>query len=497
MFIILPYSHDLAARRLPVITYGLIALNIVVFLITHYLMPGQTRDYEKQMLDLEASGTELLIAHSSTGGDPFGGLFELPELQNRAFDMEAKLEYIREKLAPMEEDSTREWVAEYDAWKAARANLAVMRVGMIPARQPSAGLLTHMFVHAGWLHILFNMWFLYLAGTALEDRWGRPMFAGFYLLAGLAAAFTHIALHAQSETPVVGASGAVAGLMGAFALRFAREKIDCVFVGWMLIKPVVRLFRAPAWGLLALWLAVQIFSALMYSGIGEEGNVAFWAHIGGFAFGLAWAAAFKLGRVEEAVIEPALMKRPEFETFEQDEDLVAAMDMMGREQFAGALERVERVLGRAPGNADARLIRAHALMGLKRREDGRAEFLTLMDAARGRADRDGLVTLYSEYRSYFPDQFPPAETLYAVGRALFDRGDADNADHVFQMLGQNAGEGGDGAGGDLAARALFYRARVRAELRGDAAGARIYAEKLLAVAPDHAWAARAREMLAK
>ncbi|AGT10088.1 rhomboid family intramembrane serine protease [Paracoccus aminophilus] len=141
------------------------------------------------------------------------------------------------------------------------------------------GLVTHMFLHAGILHIAGNMLFLWIFGDNMEDQLGHVGFLAFYLACGLAAAGAQIAVDPYSDVPMVGASGAIAGVMGGYLLMFPRARVDVVAI----IIIFIRIFTIPAWVVLSVWIGLQIFLGLS---AGPEDGVAYFAHIGGFAAGL-------------------------------------------------------------------------------------------------------------------------------------------------------------------------------------------------------------------
>lgn len=151
--------------------------------------------------------------------------------------------------------------------------------GFITDGQNMHTILTSMFLHGGWLHLAGNMLFLWIFGDNLEDSFGHIPFLVFYLLCGVAADLAHIASDPNSYIPTVGASGAIAGVMGGYLLLFPKARVDVIFFIFVFFKH----FTIPAWIVLMVWLGLQIFS-----GIGvdtSEGGVAYWAHIGGFAAG--------------------------------------------------------------------------------------------------------------------------------------------------------------------------------------------------------------------
>lgn len=143
------------------------------------------------------------------------------------------------------------------------------------------GLVTHMFLHAGLLHVGGNMLFLWVFGDNLEEQMGHVGFLLFYLACGLLAAAAQILSEPFSDVPMVGASGAIAGVMGGYLLMFPRSKIDVIAFFIIFFKR----FTLSAWVVLVLWFGAQLASGYLIPGDG--GGVAHWAHAGGFAAGLA------------------------------------------------------------------------------------------------------------------------------------------------------------------------------------------------------------------
>jgi membrane associated rhomboid family serine protease len=146
-------------------------------------------------------------------------------------------------------------------------------------------LLTTMFLHGGWLHLIANMWTLFIFGDNVEDRLGHVSFLFFYLASGIAGSFLHAYLSPHSWVPVVGASGAIAGVMGAYFLLFRRSLV-LVFIPFFFLAPIV---EVPAYIFLGVWFLLQFFSGA-FSVLGpraaQGGGVAFWAHVGGFVAGV-------------------------------------------------------------------------------------------------------------------------------------------------------------------------------------------------------------------
>jgi membrane associated rhomboid family serine protease len=156
--------------------------------------------------------------------------------------------------------------------------------GLVPARilmgDGYETILTSMFLHGGWMHLAGNMLFLWIYGDNLEGEMGHVRFLLFYLLAGLAAATLQAVADLDSQIPMVGASGAIAGVMGGYLLLFPRARVDVLFIFVIFF----RIIAIPAWVVLGIWFAIQLFSGFFTPS--DAGGVAYWAHAGGFIAGV-------------------------------------------------------------------------------------------------------------------------------------------------------------------------------------------------------------------
>jgi membrane associated rhomboid family serine protease len=177
----------------------------------------------------------------------------------------------------------------------------MMMYGMVPshvgqALQSGTGiglalqpLFTSMFIHSGWLHIIGNMWFLWIFGDNTEDALGHFGYLFFYLACGIAGGVTHVIANWGSNLPAVGASGAIAGVMGAYIILYPRARILTLIILVIFFFTV----RLPAVVVIGVWFAIQFFSGIGSLGMTQAGGVAFWAHIGGFIFGAIIGVAVK------------------------------------------------------------------------------------------------------------------------------------------------------------------------------------------------------------
>ena len=222
----IPLYDNVPTRRFPVVTVGLIVVNVLVF-----------------VYELTLSSGSLNTFFFRAGAIPY-------ELTNRVDIMPADL--VPWFLAPI----------------------------------------TAMFVHGGWLHIIFNMLFLWIFGNNVEDTMGRFRFIIFYLVCGLIATATQVAIDVSSTVPTIGASGAIAGVLGAYIVLFPRARVLSAIPIFIFIQ----LIYVPAWVLLGVWFALQAAQGLL--SMGGQSEVAFFAHIGGFVAGLVlvWVFAGRRAR---------------------------------------------------------------------------------------------------------------------------------------------------------------------------------------------------------
>jgi membrane associated rhomboid family serine protease len=225
------------------------------------------------------------------------------------------------------------------------ARLPAMQLGYKPAEGGVRNMLTSIFAHAGWLHLIGNMWFLYLVGCKLEDRWGAWQFLAFYLVAGCLAARAFGELHPGSTVPLIGASGAVAGAMGAFLVCHARTRM--IFHLYVLVIKVAR-FRVPAWVVLGLWLAEQVSMTFVEARAGSP--VAYSAHAAGFAFGTIVALMLRATGADEA-LDRASAQAAEGPGWEAHPGYVRAMEARDRSDNESARAFLHDLLRDTPDHA--------------------------------------------------------------------------------------------------------------------------------------------------
>jgi membrane associated rhomboid family serine protease len=232
---VFPYHDENETQRTPIITIALIGLNVVIWIL------------------VQGAGASLALARSV-----------------------CELGLIPGELAQAVPPGTEFPMGE----------------GLVcltdPGRQTSH-LFTSMFLHGSWMHLLGNMWFLWLFGNNIEDSMTRPRFVVFYLTAGFGAALAQVAADPASPVPMVGASGAISGVMGAYLVLFPGVRVfTMVPLGFMLQSMAL-----PAWAMLIYWAFLQIAGGFTTMWSEQSGGVAFWAHLGGFVAGVILVKLFE------------------------------------------------------------------------------------------------------------------------------------------------------------------------------------------------------------
>jgi membrane associated rhomboid family serine protease len=175
-------------------------------------------------------------------------------------------------------------------------NVFLQTFGVVPASFSASTLITSMFLHGSWSHVIGNMWYLWIFGDNVEDRVGHGRFIVFYLLCGIVAAFGQIAMDPASLLPTIGASGAIAGVMGAYFVLYPHSRV------YAIVPPFIySVFEIPAIFLLGFWFLMQLFSAgaIAITANTNGGGVAFMAHVAGFIFGLIAVFFFRKREQED------------------------------------------------------------------------------------------------------------------------------------------------------------------------------------------------------
>lgn len=337
---IIPIGHESSTvRRLPWITFIIMASCLVA----HIMISGTMSKQAKELGNTAQEILEYYIQHSYLNLDP-----EIKELFFRDNQPESLAEmfgYLREEpdRYTLEEEQA-ELDRMTDSFKLIYQTIPYRKYGFIPAERTALGMVAYMFIHAGWLHLLGNLFFLYLSGPFIEDVWGRLLYAVFYLLMGVISAQMFATHYPSSTMPLVGASGAISGVMGAFLVRYFKTKIKFFYIFFPFARGT---FKAPAWLMLPLWVFLELLNAKLMDAInpGGSGGVAHWAHVWGFAFGFLFAIGMNYFQIEEKYIHKRIESKISFvdPAFKAYEDAMEVREMgKNKEAYAMLLAGVQK-----------------------------------------------------------------------------------------------------------------------------------------------------------
>lgn len=385
---LIPIGHeDQQVRRLPWMTVLLVAANVLVFLFTNQIAQQQaaeTRQRVQEIVRYAAERPHLRVSDELRRVVPPG----LPRAELSSETVAREQARLDDMLAELRSGTKGTIYQTY---------------GYVPAEPRLLTLFTSMFLHGGWMHLLGNMLFLWLAGGSLEDRWGRIVFLLVYLASGVVAALLHAAMMPHSALPMVGASGAIAGLMGAFLVRLARTRIR--FFYWFLV--VRGTFAMPAFVALPLWLLQQF--AMARSGAG--GGIAVWAHIGGFIFGVLVALVVRLANFEKNVLAPAIARKT---TWSPSEQLTAALEKLDRGGAEAGIRELVALLKQSPNSIETRVALVAAYTQVGDTASAGRESARLVSAYVVARDMDGGLAAVDEHRRAHPDVAVPLRSLLTL-----------------------------------------------------------------------------------
>jgi len=296
-----------------------------------------------------------------------------------------------------------------------------------PAHPSLVAALASAFIHGGWLHLIGNMLFLWLIGCNLEDRWGHVPFAVLYLLGALAAVFAFSLAHPHSEQWLIGASGAIAAGMGAFAVTHHGANIR---IGYLSFGMRLRAgsFWVRSWVAFPVWFVLQLAFALQE---GDFSQVGYSAHVGGFVFGLGAAALLRLTGVEKRYLIPSGNKGVEWE---EDPEYLEANQFLLAGRYTDARRLVRSVLARTPDHAAAREADLKIAAALGERAVVEPALATQLDRlSRARRFLD-VHELYGLVEQHLPDLPVSDRALAQVIHAAADQKDVDAVERAMRRL---------------------------------------------------------------
>src|ERR1700732_1764609 len=420
-------------RRWPYVTIGIIALNAIAFLATHSTIDRET----KEMGEVREHILLLAATHPKT---PMNATEQ--KLVENFRHSQAKT---WDLLASPDHTPLDAWDVDMRTWTEPRCEEEITRLGtqldqmqsesvlgryaFYPSRRVPITYISANFLHGGWLHLIFNMWFLWLAGTVLEDAWGRVVYPIFFLVCGAMALAFHAGVFRGSFMPVVGASGAIAGLMGGFLARFPKTKIK---LAWLFLFRFYK-FSVPAYILLPLWLALQVFLGALS---GADGGVAYWAHVGGFAFGALGAVLLRVSGIEKTMDQAIEAKV----TWTANAPLVQATEMLGENNADAAVATLQQHVKDKPDSIDGHMM---LLKAQERKSDTTGQKETLANLCRlylSEGDPDTAWNYYEQFTTLGGKKLPRGVWL-ELCRYLERNQNWDRAVIEYERLAEkNSGE---------------------------------------------------------
>lgn len=321
---IIPIGHEKTVRRFPWVAIFIILTNTIIFFVSWPVMIHQINKIE------ELREEKFVLERNRSLG-------------HYLYDAE-------EQIVLAEDDPDYERWSEIEReLEHAEANLLYNKYGYTPSNFRWYTLFTSLFFHAGIFHLIGNMWFLYLVGASIEDIWGRRYFLILYLGSGVLACLLHGSIYSTSGVPVIGASGAIAGLMGAFMIRNYKIRMKFFYFFLIFIYPLYGTFYLPAYVALGGWFVMQLLFGTML--LGTAAGVAYWAHVGGFLVGVVVAILFKTQKFEETHIAPKIER--DLEAVRLHPHLLQAFAARDRGNLDAASGLLEELIVLEPNNIDA------------------------------------------------------------------------------------------------------------------------------------------------
>lgn len=450
---IIPIAHEnMGYRRWPYVTLAVIGSCVLIHLVVSPMEAERVREADlrvRESLQYHAERPYLKI------NPP---LDEIIGWGKRGYAKQPK------QAAESEEELAKEQ-AHLDGLGAAYTNAIQNRpqfhYGYVPARHDTWQIFTHQFLHRDWLHLLVNMWFLWLCGVNLEDRWGRAVYTPFYLFAGVLAAWTELFWGGVPNLPRIGASGAIAGAMGAFFVVFAKTRIR--FATFLRFR--IFFFTARAYVMLPLWFATE----LLYFYAAKSGQTAHGAHVGGFLFGAAVALILRQTGIDKKLDSDIEEKI----TIKQDPRIIEAAELVSQGQNTKALELLDQAQAEFPNSIDVQLEMLRAAKAAQWPDREIAAYGRLLQLYLRENLPEPVIELFREIRTQKRLEEIPPPLLMAIAQLLESRGMDRESAQTYELIHQG------NPTNLLGVKAAIAHAKIEIRL-----GVLDYAKKLLTTAKE-------------
>ncbi len=426
---IFPLSHESSTvRRLPWVTFIIMG----ICLLAHILTVIETRDLDENLGNEGNELFEYYVEHPYLELDP--RLRELLYPGQGEEETEALAEVFKEfGMAPPDSEfliaqEQEELDVRTEEFFEAISSTPWHEWGLIPADKTLHGFITYQFMHGGWLHLIGNMFFLFLAGPFIEDVWGRPIYLSFYLMAGALSALMYALHYPSLDGPLIGASGAVAGVMGAFLVRYWDTKIK--FFYWFFV--FFGTFTAPAWLMLPMWLLREVFFAQamdVVNASGQGSGVAHWAHVWGFAFGVGVAAIIRYKNIEKNYLHGAIEAKV---TLFDNSVVEDALEDFRQGHIDKAMSTLKREVFAHPENYDAAMAYWNMATDSQRGEEAAPALMKSIQKAIRSSEIDTLDPYFVDIVRGAPNFAMDPAVALRLGEHLVEDGRRDEAIELLE-----------------------------------------------------------------
>jgi membrane associated rhomboid family serine protease len=337
-------------QRWPYATVAIVALNLLAFLATH----GELRQEADEYSQIQSRTLRLAAMHPET---PAMTAAQQKLIGSFRHDQAQEWEQLSSRdrgPADAWESQTRDW----DSNRVAREMTGLgqqlsqfegtsltARFALYPPNLSPLSYLTAGFLHRSWAHLIFNLVFLWLAGAILEDVWGWTIYLPFYFVASAAAVWSYATVYPNTAIPLMGASGTIAAVMGAFLIRFPKTRMRRGTALWS-VRPRRLRFSSPVYVVFPMWVLAEIFGGGLVS---ESGSLGYWAQGGAFAFGVGVAVLLRYSGIDSQLEEANEAK----EGWAADPHIIKAGEYLEKGNLEFAIAEVKAQIAEKPASAEA------------------------------------------------------------------------------------------------------------------------------------------------
>ncbi|OGL45544.1 MAG: hypothetical protein A2161_21200 [Candidatus Schekmanbacteria bacterium RBG_13_48_7] len=431
MIFLLPFGHDAYIKKIPYVTFVLIGINVLIFLITSQIVPSREENFSKVKIEYDFFRSVAYQKYSQEIEKELG-------LEEKDLSLIKKIKIIENEIVKrlnehkfndLSQEEYDQWNNINDKYQKAKDKLIFPKYGFVPGNFKFYGLITSLFLHAGFFHLFGNMLFLYLAGAAVEERWGSVAFAVFYFAAGISADLSHAVDNMHSMEPCIGASGAIAGLMGVFLARFYNARIKFFYLYFWPLYPRFGTFSATAKIMLPLWLGSQL---LQYMFMSDIANVAFLAHIGGFFFGLIVAAIIVKCRFEGKLLE--VSEDLGSTKYKVSPRLIEANKLFDTGKTNESIAIYREILKHNSNDYDANYSILHAYFVSNMFPEAVPHVEWLLQYYQKHAMNDEIIELCFKLKEKFPDKYLGSKIKFAIAKSMEELGDWEYANAEYNEI---------------------------------------------------------------